>query len=61
MAENKHSVDSWLLDEDGSVFIEYIILVGMFGLVIAGAMIALSKPLMSFYLHTQLVWGGSFP
>ncbi len=49
------------LDEDGSVFVEYIILVGMFGLMIAGAMLVLSRPLMSLYLHTQLVWGGSFP
>lgn len=61
MAEEKQSIDYVLLDEDGSVFVEYIILVGMFGLMIAGAMLVLSRPLMSLYLHTQLVWGGSFP
>ncbi len=57
-----HKVDTSLLhDEDGSAFVEYIVLAGLFSLVVAGAVIALGEPLLSFYRHTQLVWGGSFP
>ena len=50
-----------ILNEDGSVFVEYIVLAGLFSLVVAGAVLALGDPLLSFYRHTQLVWGGSFP
>ncbi len=56
------SMPSTLLhDEEGSVFVEYIVLAGLFSLVVAGAVIALGEPLLSYYRHTQLVWGGSFP
>ena len=47
--------------EEGSVYVEYIILVGLFGLVIVGAVLALGGPLLKFYHHAQLVWAGPFP
>ena len=47
--------------EDGSAFVEYVILTGLFSLLIAGAMMALGEPLLHFFRHAQLVWSGPFP
>jgi Flp pilus assembly pilin Flp len=62
VVQQRHNLKSSLLhDEEGSVFVEYIVLAGLFSLVVAGAVIALGEPLLSYYQHTQLVWAGSFP
>ena len=47
--------------EEGGVYVEYIILVGLFGLVLAGSMLVLGEPLLKFFRHAQLVWAGPFP
>ena len=48
-------------DEGGSAFIEYLILLGAFSLVIAGAFLALGPLLVRFYHHIQLIWSAPFP
>ncbi|MCP4444752.1 MAG: hypothetical protein GY811_05310 [Myxococcales bacterium] len=48
-------------NEDGSVYVEYIILVGVFGLVMAVAVFALGQPLLRFFQNAQLIWAGPFP
>ena len=48
-------------DERGSSFIEYLLLVGMFGLVMGLAVYSIGGPLLKFYQHTQLIWAGPFP
>mgnify|MGYP001556850177 CR=1 FL=1 len=47
--------------EEGSIFVEYVILMSMFGLIVAGAMLALGEPLLRFYHNIQLIWAGPFP
>ena len=47
--------------QEGSTYVEYLILVGFFALIVAGAVLALGEPLLSLYQHLQLVWAGPFP
>ena len=59
--KTRSTLSSCIRDDEGSVYIEYIVLVGMFALVIAGAILALGGPLLKMYQHLQLVWSGPFP
>jgi len=45
----------------GSLLVEYAILVGLFGLVVAAAIAALGLPLLRFYRYAQLVVSGPVP
>ena len=58
---NVQKTGSLRSDEVGSAFAEYLVLVGLFGLVMAGAFWFLGTPLAHYYRHVQLVWSAPFP